>query len=126
MRLTRSGRCYEPPPRFELPVGAGRGYVLFKVGARDFADSSWPRQAPWVRDEFWYQSPNLLWPEDHAWMLASEIDFDSTLIAGTTALISELVRTPGLEVLPIRTDADLTWDGDAINRPYPSYEPGDA
>jgi len=113
----------ETGPRFELLAETGRSYVLFQAGAQDFADPSWPRHAPWVREDFWYQSPNLLWPEDHAWVLASEIDFDSTLIAGTTALISELVRTPGLEVLPIRADADLTWDGDAINRPETSYEP---
>jgi len=113
-------------PRFDLLGETGRSYVLFEAGAENFANPSWPRHAPWVRDDWSYQSPNLLWPEDHAWVLASEIDFDSTLIAGTTALISELVRTPGLEVLPIRTDADLTWDGDAINRPYPSYEPWDA
>lgn len=29
------------------------------------------------------------------------------VIAGTNALIKELVQTPGLEVLPIRADADL-------------------
>jgi hypothetical protein len=65
----------------------------------------------------WAQSPSILWPDDHAWVLATEIDFDSTLVAGTRALVRELVETPGLEVLPISTDADLTWDGDVLNRP---------
>ncbi|MGH8301512.1 MAG: hypothetical protein ACRET5_08615, partial [Steroidobacteraceae bacterium] len=34
----------------------------------------------------WYavydQSPNLFWPDDRAWCVATEIDFDSTLVGG--------------------------------------------
>ncbi len=104
-------------PRFALHGGTGRSYVLFEAGAADFADPTWPARAPWVDEPLWAPSPSILWPDDHAWVLATEIDFDSTLVAGTTALVRELVRTPGLEVLPLRTDADLTWDGDALNRP---------
>ncbi|KLU09927.1 hypothetical protein [Kocuria sp. SM24M-10] len=104
-------------PRFALHGDTGRHYVLFEAGAEDFADPAWPARAPWVDEPVWAPSPSILWPDDHAWVLATEIDFDSTLVAGTTALVRELVRTPGLEVLPLRTDADLTWDGDALNRP---------
>lgn len=104
-------------PRFDLHGGTGRNYVLFEAGANDFADAAWPGCAPWVDNVLWSQSPSILWPDDHSWLLATEIDFDSTLVAGTTALIRELVQTPGLEALPIRTDADLTWDGDVLNRP---------
>lgn len=104
-------------PRFELHGGTGRNYILFEAGANDFADGTWPDRAPWVDNAMWAQSPSILWPEDHAWVIATEIDFDSTLVAGTTALIHELMQTPGLEVLPIRTDADLTCDGDVLNRP---------
>ncbi|MEX5235249.1 hypothetical protein RCG96_05590 [Kocuria sp. CPCC 205236] len=50
-------------------------------------------------------------------MLATEIDFDSTLVAGTRALVRELMQTSGLEVLSIPTDADLSRDGDVLNRP---------
>ena len=104
-------------PRFGLHGDTGRSYILFEAGADDFADPTWPDRAPWVDEPVWAHSPSILWPDDHAWVLATEIDFDSTLVAGTTALVRELVRTPGLEVLPLRTDADLTWDGDALNRP---------
>ncbi|MBB2994555.1 hypothetical protein [Paeniglutamicibacter cryotolerans] len=104
-------------PRFDLHGGTGRNYILFEAGANGFADVRWPDQVPWVDDSMWAQSPSILWPEDHAWVLATEIDFDSTLVAGTAALIHELMRTPGLEVLPIRTGADLTCDGDVLNRP---------
>lgn len=105
-------------PRFDLHGQTGRHYILFEAGANDFEDSCWPNCAPWVGEVMWAQSPSLLWPDDHSWVLATEIDFDSTLIAGTTALIRELIETPGLEALPIRSDADLTWDGDRRNRRY--------
>ena len=104
-------------PRFELHGDTGRRYILFEAGANDFADVAWPARAPWVDDAVWAHSPSLLWPDDHAWVLATEIDFDSTLVAGTRALVRELLETPGLEVLSIRTDADLTREGDVLNRP---------
>jgi len=104
-------------PRFDLHGGTGRHYVLFEAGANDFANAAWPDRAPWVDGVVGAQSPSILWPDDHSWVLATEIDFDSTLVAGTTALIRELVHTPDLEVLPLCADADLTWDGDALNTP---------
>ncbi|KUG61903.1 hypothetical protein AVL61_11305 [Kocuria rosea subsp. polaris] len=104
-------------PRFELHGNTGRRYVLFEACAADFADAAWPARAPWVDDVVWAHSPSILWPDDHAWVLATEIDFDSTLVAGTRALVRELMETPGLEVLPLRTDADLTRDGDVLDRP---------
>lgn len=103
-------------PRFDLHGDTGRSYILFEVGVADLADAAWPDRAPWVDEVMWAQSPSILWPDDHSWVLATEIDFDSTLIAGTRDLISELLRTEGLEVLPITTDADLTWGGDTLNR----------
>jgi hypothetical protein len=103
--------------RFDLHASTGRQYLLFEAGAHDFADARWPDRAPWVDEVRWAQSPSILWPEDHAWVLATEIDFDSTLVAGTQVLIHELMQTPGLEVLPVRIDADLTRDGDVLNRP---------
>lgn len=102
-------------PHFDLHGDTGRHYVLFEAGPNDFADVSWPDHAPWVDDSPWTHSPSILWPDDHAWVLATEIDFDSTLIAGSAELIHELTQTPGLEVWPIRPDADLTWDGDELN-----------
>lgn len=104
-------------PRFALHGDAGRRYILFEAGAHDFADAAWPARAPWVDGVMWAHSPSILWPDDHAWVLATEIDFDSTLVAGTRALVRELMQTSGLEVLSIPTDADLSRDGDVLNRP---------
>lgn len=88
-------------PRFELHAGTGRRYILFDAGATDFADGTWTNRAPWVAESIGTQSPSMLWPNDHAWMLATEIDFDSTLVAGTNELIHQLTHTPGLEALRI-------------------------
>lgn len=101
----------------EILPGTGREYVLFEAGARDFADPAWPGRAPWVQEPLWAQSPAMLWPEDHAWLLATEIDFDSTLVGGSSALIRSLLATSGLEVHAITLAADLSWDGDQPNRP---------
>src|SRR5437763_7456183 len=47
------------------------------------------------------QSPNLWWPEDRAWFVATEIDFDSTFVGGDDGLIAERVSDERLEALPI-------------------------
>ncbi|WP_213814475.1 hypothetical protein [Glaciihabitans sp. dw_435] len=104
-------------PRFEILEGTGRSYVLFEAGATDFADPQWPARAPWVVHEWDVQSPSIIWPDDHSWVLATEIDFDSTLIAGSQKLVDELTHTPGIEAMQIGPDADLTSEGDRINRP---------
>lgn len=103
-------------PKFDLHENTGLSYFLFEVGATDLANLNWPSRAPWVDSDFmWPCSPSILWPDDHSWVVDTDIDYDSTLIAGSTALIQELMQTPGLEVLPIRPDADLSRTGDTLN-----------
>ncbi|QYG93676.1 hypothetical protein HC251_15430 [Iamia sp. SCSIO 61187] len=63
-----------------------------------------------------HQSPNLWWPEDRAWCVATEIDLAWTFVAGTTALIEELVAHPGLEVLVTEPTHRVTFDGDHLNQ----------
>jgi hypothetical protein len=103
-------------PRLELPQ---RSYLLFSAGATAFTDASWPDLAPWVSPDearAWAQTPNVMWPADRAWVVVSEIDFDSTVVAGSAELIAAICASPGLEALPLREGADLTWDGDEVNR----------
>lgn len=107
-------------PRLELP---GRAHVPFSAGASTFADPAWILDAPW-RDRPSEaagfppsaQHPALLWPEDRTWVMVSEIDFDSTVVTGSEALIAEICADPALEALPLPADADLSWDGDEVNR----------
>ena len=66
-----------------------------------------------------WQSPNLLWPADRGWFLASEIDFNSTLVAGGTDLIADILACPALESWPVRPHDSLGCDGDTVNPTNP-------
>lgn len=94
-----------------------RSYYLFDTPPRIYTDNDWVNNAPWHHSPLWPQSPNLLWPADHSWVLVSEIDFDSTVVAGSRELISALAQDPGIEALVLREGADLSWDADVPNRP---------
>lgn len=62
------------------------------------------------------QSPNLLWPADRSWCLATEIDFDSTLIGGPQSLVETLLAAEGVEAWAVGPDDSLAVDGDTVNR----------
>ena len=106
--------------RLELPQ---RNHVLFTAPPSAFADPSWVRFAPW-RDRAAEdrgltpiaQHPSLLWPADRAWVMVSEIDFDSTIVAGSAALVAELCADERIEALPIPEGAKLHADADEVNR----------
>lgn len=66
------------------------------------------------------QSPNQWWPQDRAWCVASEIDFDSTLVAGSDGLIAEITGSPDLEAFAVESTDDLTVEGDEINPQPPA------
>jgi hypothetical protein len=54
--------------------------------------------------------PNLVWPEDRAWFLNSDVDSVATIVGGSAAAIDELVSAPNLEASAVRFDAD-PWRG---------------
>ena len=106
-------------PRFELP---DRDHVLFSAAPAAFADPNWVLDAPWrdrpAEDRGFApeaQHPSILWPADRAWVMVSEIDYDSTIVAGSAALIQAICADAALEALPLREGADLSWDADTIN-----------
>jgi len=91
-------------PLLALP---GRSYFLFDGDIAVFDDPAWARNSWGEAGAFWGQTPNLLWPRDHAWLMASEIDFDSTLVGGTRAVVDALVSSADLEALEVAPDASL-------------------
>ncbi|MBO0980276.1 hypothetical protein [Microbacterium sp. SD291] len=107
-------------PRLVLP---GREHVLFTAAPRAFDDPDWVLDAPW-RDRPMEQHgfapqaqhPSLIWPADRAWVMVSEIDFDSTIVAGSADLIRTLCADDRLEALPLAEGSSLTWDSDEVNR----------
>lgn len=102
-------------PRLELP---NRAHVLFSAGIDAFVDASWPERAPWADPTApgFTQSPSMIWPEDRAWVLVTEIDFDSTVVAGSPALIAAICADPALEALPIPAEAVLGWEHGSDSR----------
>jgi hypothetical protein len=72
-----------------------------------------PKQDP---SEFLkHEAPNLIWPENRLWFVASEVDFDSTLVGGNAALIDGIVESSKLEAWRIRPTDSLADDADKVN-----------
>jgi hypothetical protein len=97
----------------------GRDYLLFAGPLDDLADPEWTRIAGLgesLRDGG-VPAPQLLWPADHAWCLATEIDFGFSLLAGPHSLIEQVLAADGIEAARLEHDGDLSWDGDTINPP---------
>ncbi|MGB7588018.1 MAG: hypothetical protein WBM00_04855 [Solirubrobacterales bacterium] len=66
--------------------------------------------------EFSHQmSPNLIWPPDQSWLVASEVDFDSTLIGGSAKLINAIVESSALEAWRVEPPDSLAADADRVN-----------
>ncbi|MBB2976514.1 hypothetical protein FHX49_002089 [Microbacterium endophyticum] len=106
--------------RLNLP---GRDYVLFRGDISGFTDANWFENVPWRDLEAESagfapsaHSPSLVWPADHSWALTSEVDFDSTILAGSSELIRAVCANPDIEALPIAEGSSLQWDADEINQ----------
>lgn len=98
-------------PRLSLP---GRDHVLFTGGVTELTSPDWVLQAPWRDREAEAHgfppaahAPSLMWPQDRAWVLVSEVDWDSTVIAGTHALVAAICAEPTVEALPLPPEASL-------------------
>jgi hypothetical protein len=102
--------------RVRLP---SRNYVLYAgpietalatldTGPAKFVSE--PTMQPWDT-----QSPNLWWPHDRAWFVATEIDFAWTYVGGSESLIEAVLTTDGIEALRTELTAKPFVDGDTIN-----------
>lgn len=89
-------------PRLELP---NRAYLLASGGLGEVVG---------LADEL-SQSPNLWWPEDRSWCVATEIDFGWTYVAGSQGLIDTVVACDDLEALPARLTDGVTFASDTVN-----------
>lgn len=106
----------EHGPHLEWP---GREMVLFATSCDELADPSWVERAGiGVWPELHVAiGPQLIWPADRSWTVASEIDWDSTIVAGSRALVDAVLADERLEAFEVDEDADLTWEGDVVNPP---------
>lgn len=91
----------------------GRDYLLFSAPKAPLMN--WPGM-----DNRWNQSANLIWPQDHSWCIATDIDWDSTLVAGTADVAGALLDDGRLEAYEVGYEDDLSWFGDRVN-PRPTW-----
>jgi len=103
-----------------LPPGAlrpavvtlpGRDYLLL-AGPLDAALQLGYRPRP---EWFLPQSPSIFWPSDRAWFTATEVDFDSTLVGGSSELVAALLAAPALDAWPVDGRDSLAIDADTRN-----------
>ncbi len=104
IHLVRSG-----PPVGELTAGtwALRHYLMFR-GPLD----ALPGWFQW-RSE----APNYWWPDDRAWIVATEIDGFSTYVGGSRECIEAVLASPLLEALPSALGNRFDMRGDSANMP---------
>jgi hypothetical protein len=108
-------------PRVSLP---GRDYILLEGPLAAATELGW-RIGELVRGaypdvdidtvEFEPQSPNLFWPEDRAWCVATEIDLDSTYVGGSEALVRAILADPRFEAWRAGLDDPIDSGGDDVN-----------
>jgi hypothetical protein len=87
---------------------AGQMYVLAEAGPHQAAN--WRRDAS---RPFWWQDvlPDLMFPADHSWLLATLCDDDWTCIGGTASLVDALLAQPGLRARPVQPGDEATPPG---------------
>ena len=94
--------------RVHLP---NRNYLLFEGPLEAATELGWTMGG----GTFVAQSPNLFWPRDHAWCIASEIDLFCTLVAGSNALAQDLNVHPDLEVWHVFANDPISANSDVEN-----------
>lgn len=75
-------------PRLQMP---NRNYLLMKGAIEEGNNLGYQ-----FNDSPFFQSPNLMWPMDHSWIMASEIDFDMTLLGGSSELVDSILQATHL------------------------------
>jgi hypothetical protein len=77
---------------------AGREYLLLRgpvdaIGGFQF--------------DVWWQPPNMWWPDDRAWFVATEVDGYDSFVGGSRACIDAVLGSSDLEAFPIGIDDRL-------------------
>lgn len=95
-QLTHGGRLRCP----------GRNYVLLQGPLRE---ASAIRSLP-GEGELELPAPNVIWPQDHSWFIASEIDFDSTLVGCTRSAANDILVSGLFEAFEVAPGDSLAND----------------
>lgn len=74
-----------------------------------------PPPPPPDRVHWFTQAPNLIWPADHSWCVASEYDLDSTVVSASRDLVNAILAAPELETWEVERSDSLEADADKVN-----------
>ncbi|HEY4315862.1 MAG TPA: hypothetical protein VGO19_10200 [Actinomycetes bacterium] len=91
------------PPKVVVP---NRAFWLFHGPLTDIG--SWDTAQDWPSDDYRLHGaePAFIWPPDHAWCVAHDVDPHWAGIGGTVPLIARLMADPRLDVVPADPAAD--------------------
>jgi hypothetical protein len=68
-----------------------------------------------VEDAPFSRSPSLWWPDDRAWLVATEVDLHSTYVGCSELCADVIVSDQRLEALPIEPTAGISFASDDVN-----------
>ena len=84
------------PPKVVVPA---RAFWLFRGPLGDVG--SWDSAQEWSADyRLLGAEPAFIWPADHAWCVANDVDPHWAGVGGTAPLISRLMADPRLDLVP--------------------------
>jgi hypothetical protein len=86
-------------PKIRIPH---RDYFLFRGPLQDAG--RWPS-----RGDARINSPNLVWPADRSFFVATDTDIPWTGVGGSVDLIMELLDHDVLDAVPAHASADLPY-----------------
>jgi len=96
---------YEHVRKVTIP---NRAYLLFRGSIDAMQSMDW---GPWRLS---WQTPNLWWPDDRAWCVATEIDLAETYVGGSDGCIQQILGNAELDATPLQLDARII-DGQAVD-----------
>lgn len=94
-----------------------REMILFDATLGELADPDYGYRAGlWPRGFRPGPGPNMIWPSDLSWAVATEIDFNWTLVGGTRALIDTILADDRFESFEVHEGDEMTWESDTVNQ----------
>jgi len=109
-RMRRAAKQLAALPRFSIqpsPEGDARRRYILLHGPIEVV--------PRLEFNGSYQPPNLWWPADRSWCVATEVDGYSTYVGGTTACIDTILADARLEALPSDPHHRFDLGSDQVN-----------
>ncbi len=108
--LTTSGGIPQTPPPDVIAAqrfgGVGRAYLLYE-GPLTAIGSFF--------NHLRSHPPNIWWPEDRSWCVATDIDLNTTYVGGSEACIQAIIGEQSLEALATSPEAPVHRAADTIN-----------